>query len=402
MSCRGKRLKAEKPQAVPSSFARQHHFCLSFCLPPSSALPHASRPDLYLRPDHPRVVRLVLRHRTARPQTRPGPVAHRPARRAVPASVYPPSQKIVLGLDLKGGTEFLIRLVKDNPHAVISPKAQETAVEVIRSRVDKFGVGEPVISRVGEDQILVQIPGLDTAQINEARERLQTVAKLEFKIVLPQQRGHHRADRGRAGVRPAGLRDRRGRTGDRRRRPAVTPASRPRPTRSRRNISSRRRPTWAASTSAGQASASRPRATSSTCASIPTGAKQFDDIASANYRAAAGDPARRQGHQRGPCCRRTFYPGGNVRISGHFNATTAQNLSSALENPLATPVRIEQERSVSATLGRRFHPARRHQRPGRPVADVCLRAVVLPVRGRAGEHRAGHQHHPALRHDGEL
>ena len=100
-------------------------------------------------------------------------------------SVYPPAQKIVLGLDLKGGTEFLIRLVKENKDAIISPKAQETAVEVIRSRVDKFGVGEPVISRVGEDQILVQIPGLSTAQINEARERLQTVAKLEFKSVYP-------------------------------------------------------------------------------------------------------------------------------------------------------------------------------------------------------------------------
>ena len=61
----------------------------------------------------------------------------------------------------------------------------DQAVEVIRKRVDYFGGGEPIISPVGQDRILVQIPGLDTAKIQEARDQLSRVAKLEFRLVYP-------------------------------------------------------------------------------------------------------------------------------------------------------------------------------------------------------------------------
>ena len=57
---------------------------------------------------------------------------------------------------------------------------------MIRSRVDRFGVSEPSITPVGEDSILVQIPGLDAEKINDVRNTLQQVAKLEFKLVDPQ------------------------------------------------------------------------------------------------------------------------------------------------------------------------------------------------------------------------
>src|SRR6266542_2792047 len=74
------------------------------------------------------------------------------------ATIWPPQKKIALGLDIQGGTSFLIRLVP----------------------VDK-----PIISPVGGDRILVQIPGLDTAKIQEARDQLSRVAKLEFRLVYP-------------------------------------------------------------------------------------------------------------------------------------------------------------------------------------------------------------------------
>jgi len=61
----------------------------------------------------------------------------------------------------------------------------DQAVEVIRKRIDVFGVSEPIISPVGSDRILVQIPGLDTAKIQEARDQLSRVAKLEFRMVYP-------------------------------------------------------------------------------------------------------------------------------------------------------------------------------------------------------------------------
>src|SRR5437016_4178561 len=99
------------------------------------------------------------------------------------ATIWPPQKKIALGLDIQGGTSFLVRLVPgDKP---ITKGMLDQAVEVIRKRIDVFGVSEPVISPVGADRILVQIPGLDTAKIQEARDQLSRVAKLEFRLVYP-------------------------------------------------------------------------------------------------------------------------------------------------------------------------------------------------------------------------
>ena len=98
-------------------------------------------------------------------------------------TIWPPEKKITLGLDIKGGTSFLIRLVGGDKD--VNKGMLEQAVEVIRKRVDYFGGGEPIISPVGNDRILVQIPGLDTAKIQEARDQLSRVAKLEFRLVYP-------------------------------------------------------------------------------------------------------------------------------------------------------------------------------------------------------------------------
>ncbi len=99
------------------------------------------------------------------------------------AEIWPPQKKIALGLDIQGGTSFLIRLMGGDKE--VNKGMLDQAVEVIRKRVDYFGGGEPVITPVGNDRILVQIPGLDTAKIQEAREQLSRVAKLEFRLVYP-------------------------------------------------------------------------------------------------------------------------------------------------------------------------------------------------------------------------
>src|SRR5947208_4191923 len=101
------------------------------------------------------------------------------------ATIWPPEKNIALGLDIKGGTSFLIKLQQVDKDKPITPGLLDQAVEVIRKRVDYFGGGEPIISPVGQDRILVQIPGLDTAKIQEARDQLSRVAKLEFRLVYP-------------------------------------------------------------------------------------------------------------------------------------------------------------------------------------------------------------------------
>src|SRR4029079_17925298 len=97
--------------------------------------------------------------------------------------------KIHLGLDLQGGTSFLIRLEPavgvDGAKRPITKSMVDQAIEAIRKRIDKFGVSEPIITPQGNDRILVQIPGLDAAKIQEARDQLSRVAKLEFRLVYP-------------------------------------------------------------------------------------------------------------------------------------------------------------------------------------------------------------------------
>jgi SecD/SecF fusion protein len=61
--------------------------------------------------------------------------------------------------------------------------AADASLEVIRHRVDQVGVSEPVISRVGADRILVQMPGVENPA--QLRALLGSTAKMSFQMVAP-------------------------------------------------------------------------------------------------------------------------------------------------------------------------------------------------------------------------
>src|SRR5438105_1328507 len=95
--------------------------------------------------------------------------------------------KIRLGLDLQGGTSFLMEMDTNRlTSASDTSSALAQAVEVLRRRVDRFGVAEPLIQPEGKDAILVQLPGLSAAEQEEAIKTLQKAAFLEFRMVHPQ------------------------------------------------------------------------------------------------------------------------------------------------------------------------------------------------------------------------
>jgi SecD/SecF fusion protein len=100
--------------------------------------------------------------------------------------------KIKLGLDLQGGTSFLVGLDTNylsgetNTTAsreAIQQQALSQAAEVLRKRVDQFGVAEPIIQPAGNDRILIQLPGLSDADKDNARAQIQKAAYLEFRMV---------------------------------------------------------------------------------------------------------------------------------------------------------------------------------------------------------------------------
>jgi SecD/SecF fusion protein len=103
--------------------------------------------------------------------------------------------KIKLGLDLQGGTEFLVSLDTNHIQAVDTNAAKAStserqrlvsqAAEVLRHRVDRLGVAEPVIQPEGENHIMIQLPGLSQASQDEARINILKAAFLEFRLVDP-------------------------------------------------------------------------------------------------------------------------------------------------------------------------------------------------------------------------
>jgi len=97
-------------------------------------------------------------------------------------AIYPLGERINLGLDLKGG----MHLVLEADTKRVSPsedirEAVNTALEVIRNRIDQFGVREPTITRQGEKRIVVDLPGIEDPQ--RAIDIIGKTALLEFKLL---------------------------------------------------------------------------------------------------------------------------------------------------------------------------------------------------------------------------
>ncbi len=63
----------------------------------------------------------------------------------------------------------------------IEENAVKKSIEVIRNRIDEFGVTEPEIVSMGSDRVVVQLPGV--RDIERAKELIGKTAKLEFKMV---------------------------------------------------------------------------------------------------------------------------------------------------------------------------------------------------------------------------
>jgi len=94
---------------------------------------------------------------------------------------FPLDKRINLGLDLKGGMHLLLKVDTAKLEKGAREDAADRAIEVIRNRIDQFGVREPSIQRQGEDEIVVQLPGVTDR--DRAIDVIGKTALLEFKLV---------------------------------------------------------------------------------------------------------------------------------------------------------------------------------------------------------------------------
>ena len=98
------------------------------------------------------------------------------------ASLIPINKRINLGLDLKGGMHLILKVQNDSlPTAQAKEDAVLKSMEVLRNRIDGLGVGETLIQRQGDNQILLQLPGVTDR--DKALDMIGRVARLEFHLV---------------------------------------------------------------------------------------------------------------------------------------------------------------------------------------------------------------------------
>jgi SecD/SecF fusion protein len=105
-----------------------------------------------------------------------------------------------LGLDLKGGVELVYQGQPTGQVTEVTGEDIERAIEIIRERIDEFGVSEPEVARLGTDQITVSLPDVDNAQ--RAIDQVGTTAQLFFYDWEPNLIGPERAIGGRPGQQP--------------------------------------------------------------------------------------------------------------------------------------------------------------------------------------------------------
>ncbi len=255
--------------------------------------------------------------------------------------------QIKLGLDLQGGMAFVVQMqTNEFKDSDALQRALDQAVEILRRRVDKYGVAEPTIQKSGTDRIEIQMPGLTESEKAEVKQQIERAAFLEFRMV------HAENDRLiEEGLVPAGYQilneTQRNRDGSTFTRPLLV-KTKPEDGLTGKYIV-------------------RADAVPDPMTGEPKiefelnneGARIFADI-TRRWSPREGGPGGTQFYRMAIVLDGVLYsaprilgeiPGGRGVITGNFDIKEAFELANVLMNPLEAPVKIIQEESVAATLG---------------------------------------------------
>ena len=95
------------------------------------------------------------------------------------------NRSLNLGLDLQGGIHLVLEVKTEGMEQQEAQDAVAQAQEVIRNRVDQFGVAEPTIQRQGDNRIIIELPGVQDVQ--RAKDLVGQTALLEFQLLEPSE-----------------------------------------------------------------------------------------------------------------------------------------------------------------------------------------------------------------------
>jgi SecD/SecF fusion protein len=96
------------------------------------------------------------------------------------------ARPLVLGLDLKGGVTMRYELdapetalLTDDLSAMI-----DATVETLRTRINAYGIRESSITRQGEQEIVIELPGSSKDEADSIQSLVSRVGRLEFRIIM--------------------------------------------------------------------------------------------------------------------------------------------------------------------------------------------------------------------------
>lgn len=241
---------------------------------------------------------------------------------------------IKLGIDLQGGSEFVVQLQPgksdDGTPKAVTPAAVQQAIAILEKRLNAGGSKDLSMQPQGTDRILIQMPGVKPEEFADVRQKIQQVAHLEFRIV--QQRTGEILEPGTEELK---YKEENGKDG------------KPLPNRGSEIVKARPDmegkyvkeafPTYDA------------EGWKVVLNLDSEGSKLFDQVAAANKGRQLAIVVDREIIS-APTLQ-TDHFGGSAVISGNFKTEEAHTLASLLENPLENPMKILSESAVSASYG---------------------------------------------------
>ena len=96
--------------------------------------------------------------------------------------------RVQLGLDLAGGVAFTLEVDDRNgskDDINVRKEKITKAIDIISSRINSFGVAEPLIRPIGDNRIEIQLPGLNPKENPDVVENVKAPARLDFRMVHP-------------------------------------------------------------------------------------------------------------------------------------------------------------------------------------------------------------------------
>jgi preprotein translocase subunit SecD len=94
--------------------------------------------------------------------------------------------KINRGIDLAGGAELRYKVLFEPGFSGNKENATKTATDVIRRRVEQKQLKEPKINSHGEDEIVIQLAGVDADALRDYKRLIETAGKLELHAAAPR------------------------------------------------------------------------------------------------------------------------------------------------------------------------------------------------------------------------